>query len=62
MKFIVYYLFKDIMSKSTPSDNKAGTDIGVVLGLFIVGIIIILVIIVTGKYITIIFKYNLTTH
>ena len=54
MKFIVYHLFKDIMSKSTPSDNKTGTDIGIVLGLVIVGIITILVIIVTGKYITII--------
>ena len=61
MKFIVYHLFKDIMNTSIPSDIETGPDIGIVIGLVIVGIIIILVI-VFGKYITIIFKYNLTTH
>ena len=50
MKSIVYHLFKDIMSTSTPSDNKAGTDIGVVIVPIIAGIIIIiLVVIVIGK-------------
>ena len=61
MKFIVYHLFKDIMNTSIPSDIETGPDIGIVIGLVIMGIIIILVI-VFGKYITIIFKYNLTTH
>ena len=40
------------MSTSTPSDNKTGPAIGVVIGLFIVGIIIIIVVvIVIGKII-----------
>ena len=54
MKSIVYHLLKDIMSTSTPSDNKLGPDIGVVIGLVVVGIIIIIVVvIVISKYFTI---------
>ena len=51
MKSVVYHLFKDIVTTFIPSDNKTGPDIGVVIGLVIVGIIIILVI---GKYYAII--------
>ena len=57
IKYNIWSLFKDIMNTSTPSDNKTGPDIGIVIRLVIMGIIIILVIIVIGKYIIINVKY-----
>ena len=62
MKSIVYHLFKDIMSTSTPFNNKTGPVIGIVVGLVIIGIIIILVVILIGKYYTIIVKYYIITY
>ena len=49
------------MSTFTLSDNKNGPNIGIVIGLVIVGFII-LVVIVIGKCYTIIVKYYITTH
>ena len=61
MKSIVYHSFKDITSTSTLSDNKTGPDIGVVIVPINAGIII-LVVIVIGKYYIIIVKYYICTY
>ena len=62
MKSIVYHFFKDIMGTPTPSDNKTGSNIGVVVGPVIVGIIIILTFSVIGKYYIIIVKHYITAY